>query len=253
ILAYHFMLCDDLAKIAEREKAFWIDYGPDFYAVRAWNNYAPDEKRIIWTGWMGCWRYTATEPRARIQSVPRSLTLKTFPEGIRLLQNPITELGSLRKANFTVPETTFEGIWAPEKLKPSRNVYEITVEFENISSEEFGLKLCVGGNEQTVVGYTVRTEELYVDRSHSGLVNFSGLFPQINRGPMKNRNNTLRLDIFVDKCSVEVFGNDGETIISSKIYPDPTSLGIELFSNKGKVKVKSLNLWEMEKVSMGLK
>lgn len=247
ILADHFMLCDDLTLVAKREKAFWVDYGPDFFAVRAWNNYAENENRIIWTGWMGSWRYGGLEPVRGIQSIPRSVELKTFPEGIRLLQKPIKELEVLRQKHLIAGDNIFEGIWKPKKIKPTKNTYELIVDFENISADEFGLKIGVGNNQQTVIGYKTSIEKLYVDRRDSGLDDFISLFPQINEGPLKNRNNNLKLHVFVDNCSVEVFANDGETVISSKIYPDASSLDIELFSNNGKVKVKTLQLWELKK------
>lgn len=250
ILADHFMLCDDLALIKQREKAFWIDYGPDFFAVRSWNNYAENESRIIWTGWMGSWRYGGLEPIRGIQSVPRSVTLKTFPEGVRLVQEPIKELEALRQKHLKATENTFEGLWKPKKIKPSKNSYELIVDFENINADEFGIKIGVGNNQQTVIGYKISDEKLYVDRRESGLVDFISLFPQINEGPLKNRNNNLKLHVFVDNCSVEVFANDGETVISSKIYPDTSSLDIELFSNQGKVKVKSLDLWELKNIEL---
>jgi fructan beta-fructosidase len=244
------LLSDELPKPPYKEynqgweKAFWIDWGADFYAVRAWRNYAPGEKRIIWAGWMGNWKYI-NEPVLGNFSISRNVELKTFPEGIRLIQNPIEELKTLRNSHKTAYEYSFEGIWKPKKFSPAKNSYELIVEFENISAKEFGLKLCVGHNEQTIIGYKVPEEELYVDRLNSGYDDFSSLFPEVNAGPLRNRNNTVELHIFIDKCSIEVFGNNGETVISSKIYPDSSSLGIELFSNFGKVKVKSLDLWDL--------
>lgn len=250
------MLCDELPKTPYVEynpgweKAFWIDYGPDFYAVRSWTNYAPEEKRSIWVGWMGIWTYAFSEPILGILSVPRSLELKTFPEGIRLIQNPIKELEALRTSHKTAEGNTFEGKWKPKSFLPAKNSYELVVEFENISSEEFGLELCVGGKEKTTVGYTFSKEELYVDRRNSGYDEFSKIFPSISKGPLKNRSNNIKLHIFVDKCSIEVFGNNGETVMSSKIYPDTSSLGIELFSNNGKVTVKSLEMWELGSINL---
>jgi fructan beta-fructosidase len=249
------MLCDELPKPSYKEynagweKAFWFDYGQDFYAQRTWTNYAPDEKRTIVVGWMGNWRYN-NEPILGNFSVPRSLELKTFPEGVRIVQTPIKELESLRTTHKVANEYTFEGTWAPKKFVPVQNAYELIVEFENISAEEFGLNLCIGGNQKTVVGYNVSKEELYVDRRKSGYAEFNALFPSVTRGPLKNRSNITRLHIFVDKCSLEVFGNNGETTISDKIYPDPTSLGIELFSNNGKVKVRSLELWDLGSINL---
>jgi sucrose-6-phosphate hydrolase SacC (GH32 family) len=190
------------------------------------------------------------EPVFGIISVPRSLELKTFPEGIRLIQNPIKELESLRTKHKVTEEFTFEGIWQPKKFKPGRNAYELVVEFENISAEEFGLNLCVGEGQKTVIGYNSCEEKLYVDRRKSGYDEFSRIFPSISSGPMKQRTKITRLHIFVDKCSVEVFGNNGETTISSKIYPDQQSLGIEVFAYHGKVKVKSMELWELESIGL---
>jgi fructan beta-fructosidase len=249
ILADQFMLCDEPAK-TDREKAFWIDYGPDFFAVRSWSNYAENEKRRIWIAWMGSWRYAGVEPVRGLQTIPRCVELKTFPEGIRLVQKPINELESLRKTSKSVGENIFEGVWKADKIKPSKNTYELIAEIENISSEEFGVKIGVGNNQQTVVGYSVKDEEIYVDRHKSGLVDFSGLFPQLNKGYLKNRTNTLKLHLFVDHSSIEVFANNGEAAISSKIYPDPESVGIEFFSTKGKVKIKSVKLWELESIEL---
>ncbi len=250
IFADHFVLSDEAADTTDLEKSFWIDYGPDFFAVRAWNNYAPDEKRNIWTAWMSSWRYTGEEPVGGIQSVPREVKLKTFPEGIRLVQQPISELQSLRNKHLKATTHTFEGIWTPPRLKPTRNTYELIVEFENVDAEEFGLKLCTGKDEKTIVGYRTDSEEIYVDRRNSGYDKFTGLFPKINKGPLKNRDNKVKMHIFVDNCSIEVFANNGETTISSKIYPDPASTGIEFFASKGQVKVSSVNLYELNGISL---
>ena len=247
------MSCDELPQTGYYnrgwEKAFWVDWGNDFYAARSWSNYAPEEERTIWVGWMGNHMYRS-EPVFGIISVARSLQLKTFPEGIRLVQNPVRELESLRKNHREIKETLFEGIWQPKNLRPGKNAYELLVEFENVSAEEFGLYLCAGDDERTVVGYNVSDEKLYVDRRKSGYDKFSKTFSSVSSGPMKNRTKITRLHIFVDKCSVEVFGNNGELTISDKIYPGEGSLGIEFFSNHGQVKVKSINLWELDSIDL---
>ncbi|MDR0995317.1 MAG: GH32 C-terminal domain-containing protein [Tannerella sp.] len=244
IFADQFVLSDEKA-FQEREKSLWVDYGSDFYALRSWNNYAPGEKRRIWLAWMSSWRYAGDEPLSGVQSVPREVKLKTFPEGIRLVQQPIRELQSLRGKHFHEGTKTIEGVWKDSKFKPSRNAYELIADFELGDAEEFGLNLCVGKGERTVIGYNVPSETLYVDRRHSGDSAFSGLFARKDEGPLKNRNGKCRLHIFVDRCSVEVFGNDGETVLSEKIYPDASSLGIEFFANNGKVTLTSADLYEL--------
>jgi len=239
----------DRAYQREREKSFWFDYGPDFFAARAWNNYGPNEDRIVWTGWMGSWRYVASEPLRGLQSIPRELKLKTFAEGIRLVQHPIEELKSLRKKQVKVSPNTIEGVWRPSKLQPSKNVYELEVEFNEIKSKKFGVKIGKGGDQETTIFYDVDSQELNVDRTQSGKVDFSGLFPMVSSGPMR-KTEIVKLHIFVDRSSVEVFGNDGETVISTKIYPDANSTDIEFFTEGGTVHIKKLNRWDLDNIEL---
>lgn len=201
---------------------------------------------------MGGWRYGGTEPVRGIQTIAREVQLKTFPEGIRLIQNPIKELQSLRGAEKNAGEKIIDGSWRPLTIQPTKNQYELLVEFENQNAAEFGLQLCVGTNQKTTVNYSVKKQELTVDRSNSGLDNFISLFKESNSGLMPYRNKKVILHIFIDNCSIEVFGNNGETVLSSKIYPDPGSVGIEVFSKQGKVKVTSLQIWELSAVDTGV-
>jgi sucrose-6-phosphate hydrolase SacC (GH32 family) len=241
----HVMLCDEIRKM-EPQKAFWFDYGQDFFAVRSWNTYSLSEKRTIWTAWMGSWRYNGIEPVSGIQSIPREVKLKKFPEGIRLVQEPIQELQSLRGKGASYKGEVFEGIWAPKKLKPENNRYEMIVEFQNVNAEEVGLRLCVGNGEKTTIGYKIHEEDLFFDRRFSGLNSFIDFHGAVFHGPMKNRYKTIKLHVFVDNCSVEVFGNDGETCISNKIYPSEGSTGIEFYSLGGKAIVKSIDFYPIK-------
>lgn len=54
--------------------------------------------------------------------------------------------------------------------------------------------------------------------------------------------------IFVDRSSVEVFGNDGKQVITDIILPDRSSKGLELYAAIGGVKVKSLTIHPLKKV-----
>lgn len=250
IYADHFILSDEEAKTNDLKESLWIDYGPDFFAVRAWNNYAPQEKRNIWTAWMSSWRYTGEEPVGRVQTLPREVKLKTFPEGIRLIQQPVVEIKSLRTNHYYSDSSIINHTKQVSSFKPERNVYELIVEFENIDANEFGINVCVGNNQKTVIGYNTLAENVYVDRRESGNDEFSAIFPKINYGPLKNRDNRFKFHLFIDNCSIEVFANDGETTLTSKIYPDPSSLGIEFFSSEGSTKLVSANLYELKDIDL---
>jgi fructan beta-fructosidase len=53
---------------------------------------------------------------------------------------------------------------------------EMIVEFEFEVAKEFG----ISAKKETVIGYNVEKEEIYIDRRNSGETTFNGFFPSIN-------------------------------------------------------------------------
>jgi len=58
----------------------------------------------------------------------------------------------------------------------------------------------------------------------------------------------VKLQIFVDRSSVEVFANDGEVTLTDRIYPSGHSVGIEVYSLEGNGKIESLSIWKLASV-----
>ena len=55
--------------------------------------------------------------------------------------------------------------------------------------------------------------------------------------------------IYVDRSSVEVFGNDGRQVITDIILPDQSSKGLEVYASNGFVKLNSMTVHPLK--SMG--
>lgn len=242
------MLSDQPAK-NEIPKAFWIDYGPDFYAVRSWVNGPVNDHRRIWVAWMSNWLYAQaipTKPWKGMHTFPRNVELKSFPEGVRLVQQPVTEIKMLRGKKYHLNKTSIAGTTSIGNFKPGKNSYELIAEFDPQKSKEFGFNVCVGNNEKTIISYNVKNETLSVDRTKSGLTSFSKSFPGIYTAPLKlNSNKKIVLHILVDQCSVEVFGNNGKATITCQIFPNDKSIGIKIYSKGGNAMLTGLDAWTM--------
>ena len=241
---------DRPVKLDEREKAHWIDYGDDFYATRSWHGLPDPDLRRVWLAWMGNWRYATdipTVPWKGMQSIPRELGLSKDSLGrIYLTQQPVRELKSLRTRHWERPA----GLVGPANQNLSRdgirgNALEIVADFECGDASEFGFKVRQGTKEETVIGYDVRNQKMFVDRTRSGRVDFNPSFPARNLAPLMPVQNIIRLHVFVDECSVEVFGNDGRTVISDEIFPDPSSDGLSLYSVGGSARLAKLDVWRL--------
>ena len=88
---------------------------------------------------------------------------------------------------------------------------------------------------------------MFIDRLHSGEVSFSKHFPGRHAAHLEEQE-TVKLHVFVDRSSVEVFANDGERVLSDRIYPQPGSDGIELYTTGSGGKILSLMMWQLKSV-----
>ncbi|MBU0679399.1 MAG: glycoside hydrolase family 32 protein, partial [Verrucomicrobia bacterium] len=61
IMADHFMISDAPVS-SQRRDAFWLDYGPDFFAPRTFRNYDEEKMPVTLIGWMGNWEYANAVP-----------------------------------------------------------------------------------------------------------------------------------------------------------------------------------------------
>ena len=133
---------------------------------------------------------------------------------------------------------------------------EIIAEFKVGNATEFGLKVRKGDGEETVIGYNVAAGEVFIDRNKSGIVDFNPLFtnnrtsfPSRETAPLAvEHGNVVKLHIFVDWSSVEVFAGDGKRLITDQIFPSEDSQGVAVFANDGRATLKKLDIWQMKSI-----
>lgn len=228
------------------------DWGKEFYASMSFSD-MPDGRRIM-LAWMTNWDYPFSFPTAGWSgqlSIPREVSLRLTDEGIRMYQAPIAELASLR---IPVLEAANRGITESSEniLKGlGSGAYEIEAEIElpaNGGASEFGFGLREGGGRRTVVGYSADAQQMFMDRSASGVTDFSDRFTTVHETRLYPENNRVRLRIFVDEGSVEAFGNDGRVVFSNVIFPEPSQRGMSFYVREGRVKIVSLKVYELASV-----
>lgn len=251
-LAVDHIVFSDTLWNTQREHAHGVDGGADFYAARVYRDYDQAMTSTVWQGWMGNWDYAHAVPTSwgqGAQSIPRELALVSSPRGYALVQQPPPALRSLRGAPVTLAERRVRGALAWPEFRPRRNVYELEAEFAlQGGDQEVGLNLCVGGADRVVLAYDATTANVTLDRRTSGAVSFSDRFPQVSAAPLPGAGDRLKLHVFVDQSSLEVFVNDGQVVLTSQIFPHPGSTGLEVFSSRGESVLLGLTAWELASI-----
>jgi fructan beta-fructosidase len=230
-------------------QGLWADRGKDFYATNSFSDIPVEDGRRIWMGWMGNWQYANREPTEiwrGAQSLPRVLRLTKFEDGIRLLQSPVAETKSLRRREMlrvsNVPVN--EARQSLQQASVSGETLEIDAELAPGAAKELGFRLRKGASEETLLGFVAETGEVFIDRTRSGATSFSPDFPGRHKA-LLSKNSKVKVQIFLDRSSLEVFVNDGEVVLTDRIYPSPQSNGLELYSEGEGARAMSLVVWKL--------
>lgn len=224
----------------------WADFGSDFYAAQSWSD-EPDGRRI-WLAWMNNWRYAGGVPTSTWRgsmTIPRELSLVQTNEGIRLAQTAVPELTALRSMHKSWQDLTImpDSPFIPEL---SSETLEIIAELETpVEASSLGVRVRVGNGEGTTIGYAPKNQTIFVDRSHAGQSDFHDNFASIHTAQLEQADGVLKLHIFVDRSSIEVFANDGLVTFSEQVFPSEKSVGVELFAEGSAVTVRSLAIYEL--------
>ena len=243
------MLADAPARPAA-ESALWFDYGPDYYAAVSWSDIPKTDGRRLWLGWMSNWEYggdVPTSPWRSAMSIPREVGLRQTAEGIRLMQQPAREMESLRDQHheFKGGSLAEANEWLA-KNHIQGDQLEFVVEFNPLSTGVEVLKVLKGAGEETVIGVDRDRGTVFVDRTHSGNIKFNPKFSGVYTAPLAARDGKVRLHVFVDACSVEVFVNDGERAFTVLAYPSAGSRGVELSGPANGAEIGLLNVWNLK-------
>ncbi|GLW55074.1 glycoside hydrolase family 32 protein [Kitasatospora phosalacinea] len=247
IMADRFTAADAPA-LSTLQRAHWVDFGKDFYAAVTYNDAPRGQRTMI--GWMSDWQYagnTPTTPWRSAQSLPRNLQLRTVDGRLQLTQQPVQSLNTLRQGPAVA--LNHRTVAAGTTALPSRGngkALDIDAVFSPADAEKFGLKVRTGAGQETVIGYDTADQQLYVDRTESGAVDFDPNFPGVQTAPLKpGKDGKIHIRVVVDWSSVEVFGGQGEAVITDQVFPDPSSQGVQLFAEGGSARLDSLKLWHL--------
>ena len=194
------------------------DVGPNFYATQSWHNNDTGDGRRIQIAWMRGADFVDM-PFSQMISFPCELTLLNTADGLRVFRKPIKEIALLHRepSTWTQQELRKDQVL---RLAPFGQLFHIEAE---VTIPE-GSKLVF-----MVRGIPIVLTSAMIESGHP---------PAMAQGGIR------KVELLVDRTSVEAFVNDGE--ISSTRYALPKGNGLSVKAEGGistlhSIKVHPLN------------
>lgn len=223
-----------------KETVLWLDYGPDDYAGVTWSNTGNQK---LFLGWMSNWDYAQQVPTKNWRSamtLPRELSLKKTDKGYRLFSAPSKALQALRTSTQILngKNNLFSGL------------YEAELEFDtqNETTGELGVSFSNAKNETIKTGFDKSANEFYIDRSRAGSTSFSPSFTKRSAAKRISTNSTVRLHVFIDHSSVELFADSGSVSMTAVFFPSGVLSKAMVYNNGGKAKVQKAVLHQLKSI-----
>lgn len=225
----------------------WMDWGKDNYATVTWNN-APDG-RCIALGWMSNWQYANNVPTRQYRSantLARDLTLYREGQELYLKSTPSVEVKKARGKKVSIPSfKVSEKHEMVNLFEEKQGAYEVEIVIQNAGASKIAFCLLNDKGEKVSMYYDLNRKQFVMDRSESGTVDFSKDFPAVTVAPV-NVDKELTLRLFVDRSSIEAFGEDGKFVMTNLVFPSQPYVKMCFEADKNGYAVKSLNVYKLQ-------
>ena len=228
----------------------WMDFGKDHYATVSWSD-APDNRRTV-IGWMSNWQYAADVPTMQYRSantLPREMDLFTGEDGqLYVSSTPSPELLNLRDKLVTSTGKANIGNKARNFALPTANggICEILFDVNARNCKTVNIEFTNDNKEVVAMQYDVEAHTLSFDRTKSGVVDFSQNFPAVTVSPTFETSGNISLRIFIDRSSMEVFGDDGRFVMTNLVFPNKPYSTMSVSATGGKAKMENLKIYSIK-------
>ena len=199
------------------------DWGKNFYATQTYSDIPADDGRRIQIAWMNGGKYPEM-PFNQQMTFPCELTLRTFPEGVRMCRQPVKEIAGIH-------DKTHE--WHDVPLAPD------TDPLAGVTGDLFDIRAEIEPGAASELGFIVRGEPVKYDAAKKELSCLGAAAALTPDG------DKIKVQILVDRTSIEIYGNDGKISMSSCFLPKPSDKSLTAYAKGGAARIVSLTVFEL--------
>ena len=235
----------------------WLDFGKDHYATVCFSNTGD---RIIAVPWMSNWQYANVTPIRQYRganALPRELSLYTKNGEIYMAANVVKETEALRKSTRNIESLSVEGETVIDSITDGLNSgVELEMDIVPGKAQTVGFDIMNAKGEKTKIyldlksGRAVMDREPHFkenhDRRKTESINYINDFALGTWAPLSLcEGKSYHLNVFVDKCSVELFVDGGRIAMTNLVFPTEVYNSLRFYTEGGKAEVKNLSIHKL--------
>ena len=255
----------------EKRVTKWLDFGKDHYATVCFSNTGD---RTIAVPWMSNWQYANATPIRQYRganALPRELSLYTKDGEIYMAANAVKETQALRKGTTDVNDfaVSDEHLISP-LATGSEGACELEMDITPGKAQTAGFQLLNDKGEKVDIYLDMKAGRIVMDRTQSGIVdltrhgemnvheketdehrkaesvNYINDFALGTWAPLSLcEGKTYHLDIFVDKCSVEIFVDGGRIAMTNLVFPTAPYNTLRFYAQGGEAQVQHMKVHQL--------
>ena len=269
-------VCDSKPSVAK-----FLDYGKDHYATVTFSGV---QDRVLGIAWMSNWQYANVTPIRQYRganTLPREFKLFTGKDGqIYMSSNVVPEVAGLRKSFKRLPDLVITQGKESKNLSSSKeNAFEMEMDVTPGDAAKTGFILYNEKGEKVNIYFDMKAGRLVMDRTESGKTKFGekaeahkiekefdlhehreikDAFRKLNSVNYKNDfalgtwaplslcdSKSYHLNVFVDKCSIEIFVNGGRIAMTNLVFPTQPYTSVKFYSDGNKAAYRNIKVSEL--------
>ncbi len=236
------------------QHSYWLDFGKDNYAGVTWSNTNLPEDKRLFLGWMSNWQYAEKVPTKAWRSsmtIPRELSLvKKDDDTYRLFSEPAKQIDSISKlmhSEKTIKKSRGSKMVLANSAEVEMDKLRLKFKLPVLAKANYTFNLLNENGDFLKFGYSSNENRFFIDRDASGKINFSDTFAKkVSFAPRSANDDLLEVEILLDKTSIELFYDNGETVMTEIFFPNSPMSKLELSSSEKHLKVKDLKIYELQ-------
>ena len=212
----------DGSKFTPESEAIQYNYGDAFYASQTFSDIPEEDGRRIQIGWATI--ETPGMPFNQMMNFPVTLTLRTTDQGVRMCANPVREIELLYAKKHQFKNETLIGRTNP---------------LSGIEGDLFYIQTEIAVGDASQIGFEIRGVPVIYDAEKKTI------FCKEEESPCIPKEGKIKLQLLVDRTSIEIFINDGEYYMPMGSIPDDDNRSLNIFAEGGAAKIISLEVNEL--------